>query len=193
MHDADDPSDPDDAPEAPRRRFLRGTAQTAMIGSLAASYGTFAAMSGRFLYPADDDRTAWMFVADLARMANGESMTYTAPNGEKAVIARKSDTGTLQDFVALSSVCPHLGCQVHWEAAADRFFCPCHNGTFDPSGKPTGGPPLQANASLLEFPLALNEGLLYIKVPVERLADAGKLPKRPGHDRCLIPKKTRKA
>jgi phenylpropionate dioxygenase-like ring-hydroxylating dioxygenase large terminal subunit len=56
---------------------------------------------------------------------------------------------------------------VHWEPQNDRFFCPCHLGTFDPEGRPTGGPPLSANQSLPEYPLRVEKGLLYISMPIK--------------------------
>ena len=90
---------------------------------------------------------------------------FTGPTGARAVIAKKGD-GAL---VALSSVCPHLGCQVHWEAPKNRFLCPCHNGTFNAEGAPTGGPPKDAGQALLQFPIKVVDGLLFIKMPVESL------------------------
>jgi Rieske Fe-S protein len=33
-----------------------------------------------------------------------------------------------------TTVCPHLGCSVNYEAGVKRFICPCHNGTFDLNG-----------------------------------------------------------
>lgn len=153
-----------------RRGFLSRATSLAMAGGLAASYGTFASIAGRYLYPAHPTETAWVFVSDIAGMKVGESREFVTPVGAKAAVARRSDTGSVDDFVALSSTCPHLGCQVHWEAQNHRFFCPCHNGTFDPSGKATGGPPLDAGQSLPRYPLRIEQGLLYIEVPVERLA-----------------------
>jgi cytochrome b6-f complex iron-sulfur subunit len=175
-----------DSKPPPRRSFLGGAASVAMGGSLVASYGTFASHAARYLYPAKPDARAWMFVREVSAFPAGESLAFEAPDGSEAVIARKANTGEVSDFVALSSVCPHLGCQVHWEANADRFFCPCHNGTFDPAGKPTGGPPAQAGQSLLEFPLRIEGGLLYVEVPIERLdVVADGLSAQEGHDPCL--------
>ena len=73
------------------------------------------------------------------------------------------------DFVALSSTCPHLGCQVHWEAHRDQYVCPCHNGTFNPEGKPTGGPPKEGNTPLPRYPLEVRGQLVFINVPTEAL------------------------
>ncbi|MCC6557107.1 MAG: Rieske (2Fe-2S) protein [Polyangiaceae bacterium] len=141
----------------------------AMTGGLVAGYGTFGLMAARYLYPAAPLKTAWLYVADLAGFKVGASMTYRAPTGATVVIARRGDAGTEADFIALSSTCPHLGCQVHWETAKNRFFCPCHNGVFDATGKGTGGPPGDAGQSLPRYPLRVERGLLYIEVPTERL------------------------
>lgn len=40
----------------------------------------------------------------------------------------------------LSSVCPHLGCTVQWQASTDKFLCPCHGSEFTPQGKLAKGP-----------------------------------------------------
>ncbi|MBI4577262.1 MAG: Rieske 2Fe-2S domain-containing protein, partial [Planctomycetes bacterium] len=77
------------------------------------------------------------------------------------------DRGAVEDFLALSSTCPHLGCRVHWEVQNRRFFCPCHNGSFDAAGRATGGPPAEAGQSLPRYALRLEGGLLFIELPVE--------------------------
>jgi len=147
-----------------------------MTLSLLASYGTFAAMAGRFLLPTGGRPRRWLLVSDLGSFRAGATRTFVAPTGERIVIARRAagdasggdDRGApaLDEFVALSSTCPHLGCQVTWQPQETRFFCPCHNGTFAPDGSPTGGPPLEANQSLPRYPLRIDAGLLYIEVPL---------------------------
>lgn len=137
-----------------------------MAGGLVAGYGTAAVMAGHFLYPTEDTSRGWQFVAPIDEMRLGESLDYVAPSGAKVVIARQSEGDRAEDFIALSSVCPHLGCAVHWEPQNDRFFCPCHNGAFDRSGKPTAGPPKQSNQELIRFPLEVREGLLFIEAPL---------------------------
>jgi hypothetical protein len=89
---------------------------------------------------------------------------------------------------------------VHWEPQNDRYFCPCHNGVFQPDGVAIGGPPAEAGQSLSAYPLEVRDRLLYIRVPTEKLligaraefrgkrgavievADCGR---GPGHDPCL--------
>jgi nitrite reductase/ring-hydroxylating ferredoxin subunit len=158
-------------PEGPDRRgFLGRAASWAMGGSLIASYGTCGLMAGRYLFPARPRAVHWQFVAVVDELAEGAGLAWRSPTGESIAIARRGSTGTVADFVALSSTCPHLGCQVHWEAHNARFFCPCHNGVFDPEGTPLSGPPADAGQSLPQYPLRVDEGLLYIQVPIESLA-----------------------
>ncbi len=110
-----------------------------------------------------------MYVAVANDLQVGDALTYRTPAGAGVTVARQGDEGGVGDFIALSSVCPHLGCQVFWEANNDRFFCPCHNGAFDPSGKPKSGPVAEANQSLPEYELRIEDGLLMINVELESL------------------------
>lgn len=155
-----------------RRTVLTGASGLAMAAGLIAGYGAFGAAAAQYLYPSEPAKKRWLFVVESARMKSGDSMVFRAPDGASVAIARQAESGNVTDFLALSSVCPHLGCQVHWEGAANRFFCPCHNGTFDPSGRATGGPPGEAGQSLLRYPLKLENGLLFVEVPDVKLAAA---------------------
>lgn len=160
---------------APTRRDLLGSFTTlAMFAGLAGGYGTFFAMAGQFLFPARRERV-WWFVASASRVAPGESIAFVSPAGVPVVIKRSLQAvengaaPTVDDFVALSSTCPHLGCRVNWEGQHNRFFCPCHNGSFDPEGRPTGGPPLAAQQHLPRYPLRIDNGLLYIEMPASSI------------------------
>ena len=109
-------------------------------------------------------------VIDLAGVQNGESLIYRLPNGSPVNITRVGEEGATEDFLALSSTCPHLGCQVHWESQNNRFFCPCHNGVFSPDGVGIGGPPGDAGQSLPKYPLKVENNLLFIEVPLDQMA-----------------------
>jgi cytochrome b6-f complex iron-sulfur subunit len=154
----------------PRRRFLTTASGSAMAAGLLGAYGTFGYMLGEFVYPASGSTRGWLFVCTTERLAPGEAMDFTSPTGAKVVVARQGEGTTAEDYLALSSVCPHLGCRVHWESQNDRFFCPCHNGGFDREGRPVSGPPQAANQSLVRFPLKVEAGLLYLEVPLETIA-----------------------
>lgn len=158
---------PSAAAPGDRRGFI---ANCLMLLGLGGGYGTFAAMAARYLYPARPDPRSWLFVADLERLNAGESLVYVTPAGDNVLITRQGERGVAEDFVALSSTCPHLGCRVRWEAANDRFFCPCHNGTFDRDGVATGGPPAVEHKRLPRYPLRVDNGLLFINVPLQRVS-----------------------
>lgn len=135
-----------------------------MTAGLAAGYGMFCHVAGRFLYPAHDAPKRWVYVTDVARMKAGDSLEYRTPDGASVSVTRRGSGGGVEDFAALGNVCPHLGCHVHWESQNARYFCPCHNGAFDPSGKATAGPPAEAGQSLPSFPLKVEGGLLFIQI-----------------------------
>lgn len=160
--------------ETRRRGFLgeslRWASGAIMATGLAAGYGTLAAFAGRFLFPVVRSAENWQFVSTVEQLTVGQALPFQLPSGSKVVVARQKEGDSAEAFIALSSICPHLGCAVHWEAQHDRFFCPCHNGAFDPTGKATEGPPAAAKQSLEKFPLKVEKGLLYISVPVDSLA-----------------------
>ncbi len=177
-----------------RRSFLKNASRAAMVAGLAGGYGGFALVAGRYLYPAASDDVMWQFVTEVDGIGVGQAIRFRGPSGETINITRMSRDGGASDFIALSSTCPHLGCQVRWEAQNNRFFCPCHNGVFDPSGRATGGPPGEAGQSLPRYALKVENGILHIAVPPPRFA--GKDPTSgivtddacisgPGHDPCL--------
>ena len=153
------------------RRSLLQMARRAVMGAgLVGGYGFFAWIAGRFMLPAHIGQMHRLFVGRLNELEVGATFLYQTPDGRSVNITRKGADGSATDFIALSSTCPHLGCTVRWEAQNDRYFCPCHNGTFDPSGKATGGPPGDAGLSLPCYALAVEKGLLYVQVPAEQLS-----------------------
>lgn len=181
-----------------RRAFLNKASKTAMGAGLVGGYGGLGAIAVRYLYPARPDDLSWQYVVEVDRVAVGSALRYEGPGGETINIARQRGTGGADDFVALSSTCPHLGCQVRWEGQNERFFCPCHNGVFDPSGVATEGPPAEAGQSLSTYDLKVESGLLHIAVPTARLASGEEAKGRvvamdggvsgAGHDPCLAPR-----
>lgn len=62
---------------------------------------------------------------------------------------------------ALSNTCTHLGCPASWDGANSRFFCPCHGGQYDKTGKNVAGPPPRP---LAQFSAKIENGDLYISV-----------------------------
>ena len=150
-----------------------------MAGGLLGGYGTFFVMAGRYFFPSGANKQ-WIFVSDVGSIAPGESFAFRSPAGVAVMITRRANDETkegaaeageadrqpvVDEVLALSSVCPHLGCRVQWEANNDRFFCPCHNGVFDANGRATSGPPADSGQHLPHYALQILDGALYIEMP----------------------------
>ena len=99
-----------------------------------------------------------MFVGTLGTMPVGTRVTVRNPRGQAINIIRiaAEPDQPEQGFQALSSRCPHLGCQVHWDAGLDRFICPCHNGVFTKDGIARQGPPAREGKNLTAYEVKVN-------------------------------------
>src|SRR6266540_768860 len=77
---------------------------------------------------------------DIESLPAGEGVVANVGGNKLAVY--RSGAGELS---ALSPVCTHLGCLVHWNTTEKSWDCPCHGSRFDPLGRVLNGP---ATASL---------------------------------------------
>lgn len=137
-----------------------------MWGGLALSYGTGLWFALRYVYPRRGQlRLRTIFFSSAAELTPGESKTYRLPDGNQVLV-----TNTGVEVVALSNICPHLGCKVHWEARNQRFFCPCHGGVFDSSGVAKEGPPATERKNLKKFPIRRIGNNLFLEV--EEIVDS---------------------
>jgi glycine/D-amino acid oxidase-like deaminating enzyme/nitrite reductase/ring-hydroxylating ferredoxin subunit len=85
------------------------------------------------------DRLTAPKLGDLAQVAAGEGGVFEV-DGDKVAVSR-SRTGEVR---AVSAVCTHAGCLVHWNGAEQTWDCPCHGGRFTPRGEVLEGPPVKA-------------------------------------------------
>ncbi len=83
--------------------------------------------------------------------------TVTPDRINKLYIVRDSEGG----FLALSLICPHLGCSVLWDETKKQFDCPCHSSAFDSHGVVLSSP---APRPLDYFPVILEEGKVKVDV-----------------------------
>ena len=146
-----------------RRSWL---ASVLMGVGLLASYGTLASQTLSFLLPTGlAQRKRRIFVGPVAAFPIDVVRTILDLEGNEVLVKRTKD-----GFQAFSSTCPHLGCKVRWEAAAVRFFCPCHNGVFNADGVAIAGPPADAGQSLYPAPLFVDDKsqVVYLEVKVPR-------------------------
>ncbi|SDJ89408.1 Glycine/D-amino acid oxidase [Catalinimonas alkaloidigena] len=80
----------------------------------------------------------YLFYGDakaLEEVRPGEGKTLKL-DGEK-VAAYRDEAGRLY---VVSSVCPHMGCIVHWNAVEKSWDCPCHGSRFAVDGQVLEGP-----------------------------------------------------
>lgn len=75
--------------------------------------------------------------APLRDLAPGEGRIVRIE--QESVAAYRTPDGELQ---VVSSVCTHLKCRVHWNAAETSWDCPCHGSRFATDGRVIEGPAL---------------------------------------------------
>lgn len=57
----------------------------------------------------------------------------------------------------INAVCTHLGCVVPWNAAENKFICPCHGSQYNNQGRVVRGPaPLVSNQTSFTAILCLS-------------------------------------
>jgi len=83
--------------------------------------------------------------------------TVTPDRINKLFIVRDSEGG----FLALSLICPHLGCSVLWDQTRNKFDCPCHSSAFDRYGVVLSSP---APRPLDYFQVILEEGKVKVDI-----------------------------
>jgi Rieske Fe-S protein len=134
-----------------RRTFF---AQLFAGAGLVLSYGLLAAYAVAYLFqPAARRRSQRVFIGRSTDFAPGSARPFVDQRGRALLIV--AEAGSLRAF---DTRCPHLGCQVHWDATDRRFVCPCHQGVFDANGVAIAGPPAAANQSLSQAVLAVDPG-----------------------------------
>ncbi len=159
-------------PEFPGRRSFIAVlmaAGAALVGAvLAIPLVRFA------LYPvlAQTSKTSW---SNLGPLKDLQSLTeperrivkVTEVDGwlesasRKAVYVTKGTRkGALQGIEVLSAICPHLGCEVAWNAGEGRFLCPCHGSVFAPDGARISGP---APRGMDTLPVKARSGNLQVR------------------------------
>ena len=140
--------------------------------------GVLASISGaafRFLRPRlSAPSEQWLDVASLSELSGRQPLAKKIV-GEQisgwAVTTEEHHVFVLPDKnnQVLSTICPHAGCEVAWEQAANRFPCPCHESYFAADGSRISGP---APRGLDALPARVEDGKLQVqyRVPEETQA-----------------------
>ena len=77
-------------------------------------------------------------IGEASGVPVGGSAAFTDPKtGDPSLVIQQ----TADQFVAFDAICPHAGCTVAYQAAADIIACPCHGSEFNPrTGAVVQGP-----------------------------------------------------
>lgn len=90
--------------------------------------------------------TVWSLQGLVGRkLAPGRVSAEAVPPGHGAIAMVDGEKlGVYRDesgeLYAVSSKCPHLGCQLEWNPAEKSWDCPCHGSRFDMQGRLLEGP-----------------------------------------------------
>jgi cytochrome b6-f complex iron-sulfur subunit len=135
-----------------RRNFLSwfSALAVALMGGAASAIG------GGFLYPIKRQKPPPLFVCLEAEVPYEKPVEIKDPRGRKVLLMRLPSG----DFLAVSTICSHLGCAVFYRPDKRTFECPCHGGVFDGEGHPIYGPPQKP---LDRYPAVVREGKVFVQ------------------------------
>jgi len=149
-------------PNKSRRAFLL----LLPLGVMAGVFTSIAAAAVRFLRPrVFAASNKWIDVAPLTDLSG------TQPLPKKIVAEYIAGWATVteehsvyilpaKNNQVLSSICPHQGCEVAWQADTNLFSCPCHESYFAADGSRIKGPALRGLDAL---PTRQQEGKLQVQ------------------------------
>ena len=72
----------------------------------------------------------WVPVVSAAQLQPGHAVRFSTPGVEGFVVNHGGDV------LAMSAVCTHMGCILHFNATDARLDCPCHGASFALDGAP---------------------------------------------------------
>ena len=135
-----------------RRTFL-GWCSAAAVTLM----GVFAVfIGGGFISPIKKKKPQPLFVCLKSEVPQTEPLELKDPTGRKVLLMLTSGG----DFMAIGTICSHLGCTVFYRPKKKIFECPCHAGVFDEEGNPISGPPQEP---LKRYPVTERQGKVFIQ------------------------------
>jgi menaquinol-cytochrome c reductase iron-sulfur subunit len=100
---------------------------------------------------AKQQRGEWIRLGKTASFmdtANPRAVQFTLIRQDGWIEVKKAATCWVvskgDQFTVFNGRCTHLGCAYGWQTHgkyANVFYCPCHDGVFNPEGEVIGGPP----------------------------------------------------
>jgi menaquinol-cytochrome c reductase iron-sulfur subunit len=91
------------------------------------------------------------------RYEDPSAVPWAGVTARTAAWLRRED---VDQFIAFSINCTHLGCPVRWMPQANLFLCPCHGGVYYQDGRVAAGPP---DRPLARYPVRIAKGQVQIK------------------------------
>jgi quinol---cytochrome c reductase iron-sulfur subunit, bacillus type len=159
-----DQTSPDIAalPDEGRRNFLLLLPVTIFAG-VAATIATAAFRYLRPLYTRSEPK--WSNVAPVSQLKGEKPIMRSILAEHQAGWASTVEEHFVyvlpgEKHQALSSVCPHEGCNVSWRDDTNGFFCPCHDSYFASDGSRVSGPSLRG---LDPLPTREQDGVLQVQ------------------------------
>ncbi len=114
-----------------------------------------------------DIPTTWYFVTTVAEL--GDNVVRFATDAVVGYVIRADKDADVQDrgkIIAMSAACTHMGCLVQWQGSDRKFNCPCHGRRFTEYGQIDNiGPDYYVNP-LPRLETKVEDGKIYVKVPV---------------------------
>jgi cytochrome b6-f complex iron-sulfur subunit len=135
-----------DVPDLSRRQFMNLLTFGAVTGT---ALGALYPIVKYFIPPSSGASGGGVLAKDalgndvvisefLASHSVGDRALAQGLKGDPTYIVVES-TSTIADY-GLNAVCTHLGCVVPWNAAENKFICPCHGSQYNSQGKVVRGP-----------------------------------------------------
>ena len=99
-------------------------------GALLNAVGVLTLGFVRFLFPRVLFEPSTIFNAGQPSEYAPNTVSEKLVKKEKAWIAHQVDANQQSVFLAVSTVCTHLGCTPRWFPVENKFKCPCHGSGF---------------------------------------------------------------
>jgi len=146
-----------------RRDFLEDVVKISALGTVGAVLAGCASGGLPLVKGEEEDEQIRINLSETPalNLPNGAISLATAEQGELNIVVLKTAEN---EFIALSSICTHLGCRVR--KARNGFDCPCHGSRYDLNGKVINGPAAKA---LTQFPVRRDRDQLAIELRPKRI------------------------
>ncbi|MFA6562508.1 MAG: Rieske (2Fe-2S) protein [Verrucomicrobiia bacterium] len=138
MSKATDKNNPPSTGGVSRQTFLRAAVGSAgVIYAAGLAYPVYRYVASPVEKAAKESAVTEVTLKDAQKLAPGSALMFKFGSKPSMLIHHNDGTWT-----ALTAVCTHLGCTVHYQEDKKRIHCACHGGVYDPkTGANVSGPP----------------------------------------------------